>query len=56
MKPNPWVWTKLAESKNPDRKAGETIPIGFLTEGSSEYFPRPECIQKGYVKRKEMKA
>ncbi|AVF27607.1 hypothetical protein ERICIII_03497 [Paenibacillus larvae subsp. larvae] len=51
MKPNPWVWTEKAEFKMTDRKAGETIPIGFLTEGNEEYFPRPEWIQKGYVKR-----
>ncbi|MEV2911709.1 hypothetical protein ABNF65_24630 [Paenibacillus larvae] len=52
-KPNPWVWTKLAESKMPVRKAGEKVPIGFLIEGNEEYFPRPEWIQKGYVKRKK---
>jgi len=51
QKANPWVWTTLAESKNPERKAGETVPIGFLIEGNKEYSPRPEWIQKGYVKR-----
>ncbi|QHZ51281.1 hypothetical protein LILO_42 [Paenibacillus phage Lilo] len=51
MKPNPWVWTKLAESKMPDRKAGERVPLGFLSEGSTEYFPRQSWISKGYVKR-----
>ncbi|AXF39453.1 hypothetical protein KMC73_gp36 [Paenibacillus phage Wanderer] len=40
MKPNPWVWTKLSESKMPDRKAGASVPIGYLTEGNEEYFPR----------------
>ncbi|MEV3553964.1 hypothetical protein ABNC92_19670 [Paenibacillus larvae] len=53
MKPNPWVWTKLAESKIPDRKAGTPVPIVCLTEGSTEYFPDQSWINKGYVKRKE---
>ncbi|MCY9745041.1 hypothetical protein [Paenibacillus larvae] len=52
-KPNPWVWTQKAESKMPDRKAGTSVPIGFLTEGNSEYHPYQSWIDKGYVKRKE---
>ncbi|MDR9792699.1 hypothetical protein Q8A72_06880 [Aeribacillus pallidus] len=53
QKSNPWVWTELAEEKKPDRKSGETVPTGFLTEGATEYFPRQSWIEKGYVKRKE---
>ncbi|MDT2306621.1 hypothetical protein P7H21_25385 [Paenibacillus larvae] len=36
-----------AESKMPDRKAGEKVPIGFLIEGNEEYYSTPEWIQKG---------
>lgn len=52
-KKNPWAWTHIAESKYPDRKAGEPVPIGYLTEGHSEYFPYRTWIEKGYVERKE---
>jgi hypothetical protein len=51
-KPNQWVWTELTESLKPDRKAGESVPLGYLTEGANEYFPFPSWIRKGYVKRK----
>lgn len=54
-KTNPWVWTELAESKKPDRKAGDTVPTGFLLEGYSEYYPYRTWIQKGYVERMEVK-
>lgn len=52
-KNNPWVWTEKAEAKKPDRKAGEPVPIGFLTEGSDEWFPHQSWIEKGYVRRKD---
>jgi hypothetical protein len=49
-KTNNWVWTELAESKIPDRKAGETVPVGFLMEGHSEYYPYSAWVKSGYVK------
>ncbi|ARF67257.1 hypothetical protein B7C51_04615 [Paenibacillus larvae subsp. pulvifaciens] len=51
QKANPWVWTEKAESKMPDRKAGTSVPIVCLTEGSTEYFPDQSWINKGYVER-----
>ncbi|MEV2911446.1 hypothetical protein ABNF65_23280 [Paenibacillus larvae] len=51
QKANPWVWTEKAESKVPERKAGQPVPIGFLIEGSTEYHPYQSWIEKGYVKR-----
>lgn len=51
-KPNPWVWTRLTESKYADRKAGSVVPIGYLTEGDSEWFPPGSWIRKGYVERR----
>ncbi|GED72556.1 hypothetical protein BRE01_62580 [Brevibacillus reuszeri] len=52
-KANPWVWTELAENLKPDRKAGETVPVGYLFEGYSEYYPYRSWIRNGYVKRNE---
>lgn len=49
---NPWVWTELTESLKPDRKAGETVPEGYLSKGHTEYYPYASWVTKGYVKRK----
>ena len=54
MKANNWAWTNKTESLKPDRKAGESVPVGYLTEGYAEYFPYSEWIKKGYVERKEV--
>lgn len=51
MKNNPWVWTELTESLKPDRKAGDPVPLGYLTEGATEYFPYASWIKKNYVER-----
>lgn len=51
MKLNKWVWTELTEQLKPDRKAGDSVPLGYLTEGYNEYFPHPNWIKKGYVKK-----
>lgn len=53
-KHNDWVWTKLAEEKKPERKAGASVPTGYLTEGHTEWFPRQTWINKGYVERSEL--
>lgn len=50
---NPWVWTELTESLKPDRKAGESVPVGCMTRGQHEYYPYSAWIKKGYVKRCE---
>jgi hypothetical protein len=52
-KPNFWVWGKVAEEKYPDRKAGDPVPLGYLTEGHLEYFPYPAWVKKGYCERVE---
>ena len=46
---NPWIWTQLTESLKPERKAGDTVPTGYLTKGHNEYYPYSSWIQKGYV-------
>ena len=51
-KPNYYVWTELTESLKPERKAGESVPLGYLSEGATEYFPYSSWIKKGYVERK----
>lgn len=51
---NPWVWTNLTETLKSDRKAGESVPLGYLTKGHSEYYPYYSWIQKGYVERIEV--
>lgn len=51
-KTNPWIWTELTESIKPDRKAGESVPLGFLKEGYKEWTPCMAWIKKGYVERK----
>lgn len=50
-KANLWVWTEFAESLKPDRKAGEPVPVGYLLEGHSEYYPYHTWVQRGYVIR-----
>lgn len=55
MKNNPWIWTALTESLHPDRKAGDPVPLGYLMEGHSEYYPYRSWIEKGYVERKDEK-
>ncbi|MCM3109981.1 hypothetical protein [Lederbergia lenta] len=52
QKRNLWVWTNKTESLKPDRKAGESVPLGYLTEGATEYYPYYTWIQKGYVREK----
>jgi hypothetical protein len=54
IKNNPWVWTELTESLKPERKAGDSVPTGYLTEGHKEYYPYQTWIQKGYVTRKDV--
>lgn len=56
IKINPWVWSVIAESKHPDRKAGESVPVGYLYVGHREYFPPQSWINKEYVIRVEMKS
>lgn len=51
QKANPWVWTELTETLKPDRKAGDPVPLGYLSEGHSEYYPYQSWIQKGYVRK-----
>lgn len=51
---NPWVWTELTESMKPDRKQGESVPLGYLIEGHTEYYPYQAWIKKGYVIRKDV--
>lgn len=51
-KANKWVWTELAESLKPDRKAGQAVPIEYLSEGAIEYHPPGAWIKKDYVRRK----
>lgn len=53
MKPNPWVWTEIAEQKKPDRKAGTKVDKRFLTEGFKEYRPYPAWIKSGYVRKEQ---
>lgn len=48
-KVNPWVWTELTEMLKPDRKAGQLVPVGYLSEGPNEYYPPAAWIRKGYV-------
>lgn len=48
---NPWVWTKLTESLMPKRKAGDPVPIEYMSEGAGEYYPYATWIAKGYVER-----
>lgn len=50
---NPWVWTTLTESLQPKRKAGESVPTGYMTKGHTEYFPYAAWIRKGYVERND---
>lgn len=52
MKINKWVWTKNAELKKPNRKAGDPVPVGLLMEGFNEYYPYQAWITKGYVEKK----
>ncbi|MED3550134.1 hypothetical protein [Cytobacillus praedii] len=52
---NPWVWTKIAENKYSNRRAGESVPIIYQTEGHREYIPYQRWISNGYVERQEMK-
>ncbi len=53
MKQNPWVWTKKAQDKKPDRVAGDPVPIGYLAEGYSEYYPPASWVHKGYIEKIE---
>ena len=46
---NPWTWTALTQSLKPERTAGDTVPLGYLTKGSTEYYPYQSWITKGYV-------
>lgn len=55
LKINPWIWTSAAQEKYPDRVEGESVPLGFLTEGHTEYYPYASWIKRGYVKRIEIK-
>jgi hypothetical protein len=52
MKPNHWAWTAKTQELKPDRIAGDTVPLGYLSEGAKEYFPYYEWVKKGYVERK----
>ncbi|KON87387.1 hypothetical protein AF332_11490 [Sporosarcina globispora] len=52
---NPWVWDSAAQEKYPDRVTGESVPLEYLNEGYSEYYPYTSWITKGYVKRIELK-
>ena len=52
---NPWIWTELTESLKPDRKQGQSVPIQYMTEGHTEYYPYRTWVQKGYVTRKDGK-
>jgi hypothetical protein len=51
LKPNYWVWTVKTQELKPDRLAGSSVPIGYLMEGATEYFPYYQWIKKGYVER-----
>lgn len=56
LKVNPWVWSEIAENKHPNRKAGESVPVGYLFVGYKEYFPPQSWINNKYVIRIEMKS
>ena len=49
-KTNNWVWSKLAESKKPDRKEGSSVPLGYLN--SLTLMPYASWIKKGYVEKR----
>jgi hypothetical protein len=51
LKPNYWVWTAKTQELKFDRIAGTSVPLGYLIEGFSEYFPRSSWIKKGYVEK-----
>jgi hypothetical protein len=54
-KPNYWVWSKLTETLKPDRKEGNSVPLGYLIEGHTEYFPYTAWVKKGYVEQVQRK-
>ncbi|WP_080845615.1 hypothetical protein [Cytobacillus gottheilii] len=51
---NPWIWTTKAEEHNNSFVAGESVPSELMAKGESEYLPKQEWINKGYVKRQEL--
>jgi hypothetical protein len=52
IKPCYWVWTAKAQELKANRLAGTAVPLEYLSEGHTEYFPYASWIKKGYVVRR----